>query len=100
MAKTIYVDCPYCKGMMEIDLESGKVINKWSHEERNQDAGDKMSSALKKIEEGKKKRATLFDKTKDGLEEQRKKLEESFRQQVEKAKKEKPEKPFTPFDLD
>jgi hypothetical protein len=100
MAKTIYVDCPFCRGMMEIDLESGTVINKWSHQERDQSGADKMSSALKKIEEGKKKRASLFDKTKDELEGQKKKLEETFRQQVEKAKKEGPKKPTTPFDFD
>jgi uncharacterized protein YpuA (DUF1002 family) len=101
MAKTIYVNCPFCKGMMEIDTESGELINKWSHEERSQGAEDKMSSALKKIEQDKKKRATLFDKTKGELEGQKKKLEESFREQVERAKKEgTPEKPFRPFDLD
>ncbi len=100
MSKTVYIDCPFCSGMMEINLDTGKVINKWSHEERNQTGEDKMSSALKKIEENKKKRASLFDKTKDELEGQKKKLEESFRAQIEKAKKEGPKKPINPFDLD
>ena len=101
MAKTIYVDCPFCKGMMELDVESGEIINKWSHQERNQSGEDKMSSALKKIEQGKKNRANLFDKAKGELEGQKKRIEESFREQVAKAKKEGPaKKAFTPFDLD
>ncbi len=100
MAKTAYIDCPHCKGMMEVDLETGQVINQWSHEEKSKSGEDRMSSALKKIEENKKKRASLFDKTKGELEGQKKKLEESFRDQIEKAKKEGPVKPFSPFDLD
>ena len=43
-----------------------------------------MSSALKKLQQDKEKRATLFDKTKGALEGQKKKLEESFQEQVEK----------------
>ncbi len=100
MAKTVYIDCPFCTGMMEVNLETGKVINKWSHEERNQSGEDRMSSALKKIGEDKKKRASLFDKTKEELEGQKKKLEQSFRDQIEKAKKDGVEKPINPFDLD
>jgi len=87
--------------MMEIDAESGQVVNKWSRDQRLASSDDKMSSALKKLEDDKKKRATFFDKAKGDLEGQKKKLEESFKKQMEKAKKEGvPEKPFRPFDLD
>ncbi len=101
MSKTLYVDCPFCEGLMEVDIETGRVIAKWAKGERHASADDKISSALKKLNDAKKNRATLFDKTKGELEGQKKKLEDAFREQVEKAKKEGPgKKPFTPFDLD
>src|SRR5947208_493069 len=99
--KTIYVNCPFCEGMVEVDPETGDVLNKWSHAERSGKDGDKMAAALKKLEEDKKKRATLFNQTKEGMESQKKKLENAFKDEVERLKKEGiKEKPITPFDLD
>jgi uncharacterized protein YpuA (DUF1002 family) len=100
MAKTVYVNCPFCEGMMEINSETGEIVGKWSAAEKTKDE-DKMSSALKKIEEAKKKRAGLFDSKKEELESQKKKNEDVFRKEVEKVKKEGlGEKPFRPLDLD
>lgn len=101
MAKTHYVNCPFCEGLLEVEAESGELVGKWAKGERHASADDKMSSALKKLQEAKEKRATLFDKTKGALEGQKKRIEESFREEVERAKKEGPgKKPFRPFDLD
>jgi hypothetical protein len=101
MRKTIYVNCGFCSGMMEVDVESGQVINKWSAAERAKSGEDKMTSALKKIEDAKKKRAGLFDQTKDELDSKRKKTEDVFQKEVEKIKKEGvKENPIRPFDLD
>ena len=85
---------------MEVNLETGKVVNKWSHAEKELSGEDRMSAALKKIDQDKKKRSSLFDKTKEEIEGQKRKLEETFQEQIEKAKKEGPAKPFSPFDLD
>jgi hypothetical protein len=102
MAKTMYASCPFCDGMMEIDAETGDVINKWSASEKHQNAGDRMQAALKKLEDDKKRRATLFDQTKGEIEGQKKKLESAFEKEVKRLKKEglgdKP--PVRPFDLD
>jgi len=101
MTKTIYVDCPFCEGMLEINTETGKVVQKWAPGEKKQSADDKLSAALKKIDEGKKKRATLFDQTQEVLADQKKKAESSFLKEVERIKKEGVvEKPTNPFDLD
>lgn len=86
---------------MEVDSDTGSVLKKWAPSENNPEDGDKMSSALKKLEENKKKRAGLFDKTREGLESQKKRLEKAFQSEVEKVKKEGvKENPLRPFDLD
>jgi hypothetical protein len=75
------------------------VIQKW--EASTETPTDKMSSALKKIGEGKKRRETLFDAKKNEIEGQKKEVENLFRKEVEKAKREGvKENPFKPFDLD
>ena len=101
MGKTVYVTCPFCEGMMEVKADSGAVVQKWSSSERLAEGGDKMSSALKKLEDAKKKRAGLFDMRKEEMEGQKKKTEQSFMDAVERAKKEGvTENPLRPFDLD
>jgi ATP phosphoribosyltransferase len=100
MAKTIYVNCVFCEGMMEINAETGEVIQKWAPEEKDA-SKDKMSSALQKLQEAKEKRSSLFNVKKEELESQKKKAEDLFKKQVEKAKKEGvTENPIRPFDLD
>ena len=100
MAKTLYVTCSFCHGVMEVNSETGEVVQKWeSHPEEL--GKDKMSSALKKIDEGKKRRQNLFDLKKQEIEGQKKQAEDIFRKEIERAKKEGvSENPLKPFDLD
>lgn len=99
--KTFYVDCPFCDGMMEIDAETGKVLKKWAASEKLTADQDRMKHALQKLEDEKKKRATILDDTRQRLAERKKKTDNIFREQVEKIKKEGiSEKPPSPFDLD
>ncbi len=100
MAKTIYVNCVFCEGMMEVDSETGKVLQKWAHDTKGS-KGDKMSSALQKLQDDKAKRSGLFNLKKEELEDQKKNAADVFKKQVEKVKKEGvTEKPLSPFDLD
>jgi hypothetical protein len=86
--------------MMEVEAESGKVIQKWEPEASDAPL-DKMSNALKKIDEGKKRRQTLFDAKKSEIEGHRKESEDLFRKEMEKIKREGvKENPLKPFDLD
>ena len=102
MDKTIYVKCPFCQGMMEVNVESGKVVNKWEHEDAPRSADDRLKGALQKIEESKKKRKELFESTKGQLDEKKKGAQEAFQKEVERIKKEgKPVEPTQrPIDLD
>ena len=102
MSKTIYVDCPLCEGLLEIDPESGEVVNKWSASDRNASGADKMTAALKKIEEARRSRKDLFDRKRVEMEDKKRRLEDEFRKNVEKAKNDGAgdKKPISPFDLD
>jgi hypothetical protein len=101
MAKTIYVSCPHCEGLMEVNSETGQIVQKWAPGEKGADGENKIAAALKKMEEDKKRRVGLFDQTKDDLEAQKKKLENVFKKEVDRIKKEGiKENPIRPFDLD
>lgn len=103
MSKNHYVKCPFCTGVMEVRAEDGSIVQKWAPNEKEEsvDATDRMSAALKKLDQAKEKRKTLFDQKKGELEEQKKKIEDNFRREVDRAKKEGPDKnPIRPFDLD
>jgi hypothetical protein len=99
--KTFYVDCPFCDGMMEIDAESGKMLKKWGPSEKLAADQDKMQAALRKLENDKKRRATILDDTRNRIASDKRKAESLFEQQVKKIKKEGiAEKPQNPFDRD
>lgn len=86
---------------MEVDAETGEVIRKWAASERKKSGEDQMASALEKLRIDKERRANLFDKTRDSLQQQKKQSEERFKSGVDKIKKEGlGEKPKSPFDLD
>jgi len=99
MARTIYVNCPCCTALMEIDTESGEILQKWSPKEK--ESGDKMGNALKKLDDAKKRRVGLLDKMKAELEDQKKKNEDVFKKEVDRVKKDGlKDAPPRPFDLD
>ena len=100
MRKTIYVNCSFCEGLMEIDVETGEVVQKWSPKDKNK-GGDTMADALRKLGEDKKKRESFFDRRKSEMEEQKKKVEDAFKKEVDRVKKEGvKDAPPRPFDLD
>lgn len=101
MSKHLIVGCPFCHGSMEVNSETGEVLQKWEPSNLSKSSEDRMSDALKKIEESKKKRATLFDQTKSELENKKRKSEDVFEKEVKRIKKEGiVEKPLNPFELD
>lgn len=59
MPRTVYVTCPICKGMMEVNTHNGKVLR---HFEPREDtgSGDLLSDALKDVDEGTAKREAMF----------------------------------------
>lgn len=101
MARSVYVNCPFCEGLMEIDAESGEILKKWSPKQKTEEGGDRMGEALKKLEEDKKRRVDLLERKKGELADQKKKIEDAFRKEVDRVKKEGvKDPPPRPFDLD
>lgn len=87
--------------MLEVKADSGDVVQKWSSKDKLSEGGDKMASAMKKLEDAKKRRAGLFDQKKEEMEGQKKRTEQTFQETVERVKKEGvTESPIRPFDLD
>lgn len=100
MARTIYVNCSFCTGLMEVDAESGEVVKKWSPKDRAA-GGNTMEDALKKLSDDQRRRATLFDDTKGQIDSQKKKVEDVFRKEVDRIKREGiKDPPPNPFDRD
>jgi len=100
MNKTIYVNCPFCESLLEVDVASGKVVEKWVNSKKNE-SEDKMSSALKKLEEAKKRRQDLFQLKKEELKGQKEKTAKDFEKEVQRVKDEGvDERPLRPLDLD
>src|SRR4051812_9362720 len=100
MTRTHYINCPFCAGLMEIDAETGEMLQKWSAKQKSE-SGDKMGDALKKLEDDKMRRVDLLEKKKSELEDQKRKLDDAFRKEVDRVKKEGvKDRPPRPFDLD
>ncbi|MBI2070073.1 MAG: hypothetical protein HYT79_05665 [Elusimicrobia bacterium] len=101
MNKTHLVDCPFCKGTLEVDAGSGKVVNKWEGGRKDKPAGERFSEAVQKLEEGKKKRDEFFSSAAERLKEKKKKTDDLFGEQLKKVKEEGLEgPPERPFDFD
>lgn len=84
---------------MEVDAETGAVLQKWPASEKTD--GDRMTAALKRMEDDKKKRKDLFNLKRGELDDQKKRLASDFQKKLEKAKEEGPDDTaIRPFDLD
>ena len=49
-ARTVYVNCPFCKGMLEVNTENGKVVRSFEPKEIPED-GDLLSEGLKAVKQ-------------------------------------------------
>ena len=58
-ARTVYVNCPFCKGMLEVDTENGKVVRRFEAKEMPE-GGDALSEGLKAFKEGEAERERMF----------------------------------------
>lgn len=98
--RTVYVTCPMCKGMLEVNTENGKVVRHFEARDKSQ-AGDTLAEA---VAAAKSSTARTEEKFKIAQEQERhklKRLEETFREK-KKAVEESgdTERPVRPIDLD
>jgi adenine-specific DNA methylase len=77
--RTVYVTCPMCKGMLEVNTENGKVIRHFEARDRTQ-SGDALAEA---VQAAKCSAALTEEKFKAAQEKEKhklKRLEETFRE--------------------
>ena len=102
MARTIYVNCPNCKELLEVDAEDGKVIKHFKSKAAEKGAsGDLLKDVLDEVKGKGEKLDAQFREAKEKEKEKAKTIDDVFQKKIEKAKKEKDIKPeIRPFDLD
>ncbi|MBI4057433.1 MAG: hypothetical protein HY399_07820 [Elusimicrobia bacterium] len=94
------VECPFCHGTMQVDRESGKIVQKWVPSSPPVQ-GDRMKAAMEKLQREKEKRENYFSSAQEAEEKKKKELRERFEKEKERIKKEgDTTPPPRPFDLD
>ncbi|MEK7287748.1 MAG: hypothetical protein AAB091_04235 [Elusimicrobiota bacterium] len=100
--KSHLIECPFCRGTLEVGADSGKVLQKWpSGRLQGGSPEERFGDALKKMDEAKKKREDYFSNAASEMQDKKKKAQRLFEEQVKKIKKEGLETPpERPFDFD
>jgi len=99
-ARTVYVNCPFCRGMLEVNVENGKVVRRFEPKEIP-DGGDLLSEGLKAVRGGEAARERMFQDAREKEKHKLDRIERAFREK----KKEVEEsgdigRPESPFDLE
>jgi hypothetical protein len=97
---TFLIDCPVCKGRIEVDRKTGKVLRHWE-KPQVKEGGDPMQEAFKKMKADKSRLDDYFNNAGKSMEEKKKELEEKFKQEKKRIEESgDTSKPINPMDLD
>ncbi len=97
---TFLIDCPICKGRIEVDKKSGLVLRHWEKPETKA-GGDPMQDAFKKMKEDKSRLESYFTNAGKSMEDKKKELEEKFEKEKKRIKDSgDTSRPINPMDLD
>lgn len=102
MGRTLYVTCPNCKELLEVDAENGNVIKHFKSKAAEKGAtGDLLTDVLKDVKGKAEKLDAQFREAKEKEKDKSKTIDDVFKKSIERAKNEKDIKPeIRPFDLD
>ena len=100
MTRSIYVECPTCKTLLEVNAENGSVIRCFKKEHAVEEGKDSLTSAVEKIKKDARQRETRFHQAKEEEKKRKEALEHLFKQKTEEAKEDTAPPPVKPFDLD
>ncbi len=81
------VECPYCRATMEVEAASGRVLNKWEKRNKSLPTEEKFKEALDQEKHGKDKLSQYFQGAQSQMEQNKKKAEELFKENLKKIKK-------------
>jgi hypothetical protein len=97
---THLVECPHCRGRIEVEAATGKVVGKWEPKKASS-SGDPLKDAFDKLKADDERRKTLFESAKKENERRKREADEKFEKEKERIKREKDvTRPPNPFDLD
>jgi hypothetical protein len=99
-ARTVYVNCPFCKGMLEVNTENGAIVRRFEAREMPE-GSDALSEGLKAFKEGAAQRERMFREAQEQEKRRFERIERAFREK----KREVDEsgdvgRPPSPFDLE
>jgi hypothetical protein len=98
--ETIFVDCPCCATRLEIERNTGKVVQTWAKLEKKA-GGDIFADTLKKRKEEKEKLGKYFSQAPSSLQQHKKELMDKFEQEKKRVKESgDTSRPINPMDLD
>ncbi len=97
--KNITVRCPKCREVMEIDTQTGLVINH-QPEVKPKPGADFLNERLKSLGEEKAKRESMVSESRAREQGKRERADELFKKVKEKTKEGPAERPVRDFDLD
>ncbi|MCX5788363.1 MAG: hypothetical protein NTX64_07670 [Elusimicrobia bacterium] len=83
---TMFVDCPCCGARIEVDRESGKLIEHWTKQERPK--GDPLQAAVEKLKTDQAKLENWFSTAQGQMEAQKKKARERFEAEARRIARE------------
>jgi hypothetical protein len=97
MSKTLRVTCPDCGAMLEVDSQSGALLD---HRSRNRRRADiDLSQAAQTLEQQARERDSRFERSVEAQKRQEEVLGRKFREGLDKARSE-PVEPPPPRDVD
>lgn len=100
MARTIYVNCPKCKELLEVDASNGKVIQHFASKKK-EGSEDLLGDTLQEIKEKDEQVDKIFNQVKDKSGKRLEEADKLFKEKAEDIKKKgDAEKPKNIFDLD
>jgi len=102
MARTLYVTCPHCKELLEVDAEDGKVLKHFKSTLAGRaGSSDVLTDIIQDVKSKGEKLDARFKDAKEKEKDKSKTLDDAFKKSIEKAKQDKDVKPdIRPFDLD
>ena len=99
-ARTVYVACPFCKGMLEVNVENGKVVRRFEPKEVPE-GGDLLQEGLKAVKGGEAARDRMFQDAREKEKTKLERLERAFREKKKEVEESGPvTRPESPFDLE
>ncbi|HOW27603.1 MAG TPA: hypothetical protein PK876_03755 [Elusimicrobiota bacterium] len=102
MSRILTIQCPHCRGHLEIDSQNGEIVRKWGAQEKPPSAEDRFADALKKVQNQKKELEGKFQTSKEQLQSKKKEAQEIFEKGIRQVQQEggKVERPQREIDLD